>query len=294
MVLLVRVGSSADPADRPGPGVAHGRHAGRGRRRSRRARAERSAGADRARSSTPRSDPTPRFSRSRRSRDSARAPSRCWPTSSRGRSFGTTSSIACGSCGPTACASFATCRRRSPIARSRRRSTARIRTGIWPSARSTRSRRWRSPRSRPSISGAFRPSRAVLVVVGDAPHEEIVADAARAFAHWARRRRTGIERGATVLRCSPTRRAGASRLLLVDRPGRGAVGAAHRARRRVAPHAGLSRAAAAEPRARRAVRQPAEHEPARAQGLHVRRAVVVRVPARAAGRSRCRPACRRT
>ena len=109
-------------------------------------------------------------------------------------------------------------------------------------------------------------------------HAEVDADASRAFAHWGEAPEQH-ESGATGSVLADPDSSG-HRLLLVDRPGAaqselriGHVG-------RVAPHAGLSRAAAAEPRAGRAVRQPAEHEPARAQGLHVRRAVVVRVPAR--------------
>ncbi len=140
MVLLVRVGSSEDPGRSAGPRLAHGRHARRGRRRSRRARAERSAGPARGavrhrgwsrRHVSHAHDAVPI--------QPSRLRARC-RTSSRGRDFRHTSSIACGSCARTACGSFATCRQRSPIARLRRRCTARTRTGISRSARWTRSR----------------------------------------------------------------------------------------------------------------------------------------------------------
>ena len=73
---------------------------------------------------------------------------------------------------------------------------------------------------------------------------------------------------------------------------RAAVGAAHRPRLRLARHARLPRAACCEHGARRPVRQPHQPEPARGQGLHLRRAHGVRLPPRRSGRSRCRPACR--
>jgi zinc protease len=66
---------------------------------------------------------------------------------------------------------------------------------------------------------AFRPSRAVLVVVGDAPHEEILDAATKAFGGWREQPSAGppLENAAErVLQLPP---APASRLLLVDRPG---------------------------------------------------------------------------
>ena len=70
---------------------------------------------------------------------------------------------------------------------------------------------------------------------------------------------------------------------------RAAVGAADRPRGRRAQHARLSRAGDGEHGARRAIQQPHQPEPARGQGLHLRRAHGVRIPApprsiRAAGR----------
>src|SRR4029077_15752710 len=63
----------------------------------------------------------------------------------------------------------------------------------------------------------FLPSRAVLVVVGDAPHAEVAADASRAFAHWgeAPQPREGGATGSVL--ADPD--SSGHRLLLVDRPG---------------------------------------------------------------------------
>jgi zinc protease len=63
----------------------------------------------------------------------------------------------------------------------------------------------------------FLPSRAVLVVVGDAPHAEVDADASQAFAHWGEASEPH-EGGATgSVLADPD--ASGHRLLLVDRPG---------------------------------------------------------------------------
>ena len=61
---------------------------------------------------------------------------------------------------------------------------------------------------------------------------------------------------------------------------RAAVGAAHRPGRRRAHHARLPRAGAVERRARRPVREPPEPDAAPAEGLHLRRAIGLRLPAR--------------
>ena len=74
--------------------------------------------------------------------------------------------------------------------------------------------------------------------------------------------------------------------------GRAAVRAADRPRRRGRDHARLSRAGRGEHGARRPVRQPHQHEPARGQGHHLRRAARRSISAGGRGRSRCRPACR--
>ncbi len=63
----------------------------------------------------------------------------------------------------------------------------------------------------------FLPSRAVLVVVGDAPHAEVDADASRAFAHWGEAPEQH-EGGATGSVLADPDSSG-HRLLLVDRPG---------------------------------------------------------------------------
>ncbi len=66
----------------------------------------------------------------------------------------------------------------------------------------------------------FRPSRAVLVVVGDAPHDDIVQSAEAAFSGWAETAPNGqspsVDTAARVLR--PPEEP-PSRLVLVDRPG---------------------------------------------------------------------------
>ena len=63
----------------------------------------------------------------------------------------------------------------------------------------------------------FLPSRAVLVVVGDAPHAGVVEDASRAFAHWGAAQ-DQPEGGATGSVLADPDSSG-HRLLLVDRPG---------------------------------------------------------------------------
>ena len=122
---------------------------------------------------------------------------------------------------------------------------------------------------------AYQPAHAVLIVVGDLSHDRAVAEAAVAFGGWAAEPAAGDLVAPDIDAPGPA----AHRLLLVDRAGAAQSELRHRPRRRVAPHARLPRAGRRQPRARRAVREPAEHEPARAEGLHLRRAVVVRVPA---------------
>ena len=60
-----------------------------------------------------------------------------------------------------------------------------------------------------------------------------------------------------------------------------------------AAHARLPRAARAQHDPRRPVRQPPQHEPARGQGLHLRRAQRLRLQAQRPARSACRRRCRR-
>ena len=122
---------------------------------------------------------------------------------------------------------------------------------------------------------AFVPARTTVIAVGDASHDELAAAV--------QPRVRGMDAGAVGTRSPIPRRsaapaAPATRLALVHRPGVGAVGAAHRPRRAAAAHARLSRRARRQHDSRRPVRQPHQHEPARGQGLHLRRAHRVRVP----------------
>jgi zinc protease len=66
---------------------------------------------------------------------------------------------------------------------------------------------------------AFPPSRAVLVVVGDAPHEEIVDAAAEAFGSWRKQSSDQPPFENAAERVLEVPAAPTSRLLLVDRPG---------------------------------------------------------------------------
>jgi len=63
----------------------------------------------------------------------------------------------------------------------------------------------------------FLPSRAVLVVVGDAPHAGVVADASRAFAHWGEAPNQHESGASGSVLADPD--SSGHRLLLVDRPG---------------------------------------------------------------------------
>ena len=124
----------------------------------------------------------------------------------------------------------------------------------------------------------FQPEGATLVLAGDRPASELLAAAEAVFGSWANDRAVApIPRDAG--RLDPPRDAGGAAGHRVA-AGLGAVGTAGRARRGLARDAGLSRHHPAERGARRAVRQPLEHEPARGQGLHLRRAHRLRSAAR--------------
>ena len=134
---------------------------------------------------------------------------------------------------------------------------------------------------------AIRPSAATLIAVGDCEHAEIARLAAEAFADWAGggpdARRRGVGRAAAPharIAIVPRRAAPQSELRI-----------GHVAAARDTPdyHALV----VAQHGARRTVRQPHQPEPARGQGLHLRRADGVRVPPHGRVRSRCRRACRR-
>ena len=121
--------------------------------------------------------------------------------------------------------------------------------------------------------------RALTVVAsGDATHDAL-ADARRGGV------RQLVRRGAPPTvpvdpRTFPPPRSAARAPRAAAPARRRAIGVAHRARCRVARDARLPCAAGAEHGARRSVRQPHQHEPARGQGLHLRGADVVRVPPR--------------
>ena len=128
---------------------------------------------------------------------------------------------------------------------------------------------------------AMRPSVATLIAVGDCDHDTIRRLAHDAFGDW---HGAAID-GNAVDPALPQAAAAQHR----PAPRRTAVGAADRPCLRASKHAGLSRAGDGEHGARRAVQQPHQSEPARGQGVHLRRADRVRVPAprrsvRAAGR----------
>ena len=126
---------------------------------------------------------------------------------------------------------------------------------------------------------AFSPERSTLIAVGDATHDALADAAQRAFSRAGRRRQ---RRAATrsldvrVRRASPP-----SRLAIVHRPGaaQSELRIGHVALR--ALDARLSCGARAQHDSRRPVHQPHQHEPARGQGLHLRRQDRVRVPPRA-------------
>ena len=125
---------------------------------------------------------------------------------------------------------------------------------------------------------AYVPARTTVIAVGDASHDALSGrGGARVRGLDARSRRSR----------SPIPQSFPAPAHADVAPGarpprrRGAVGAARRPRRPAAPLARLSRRARRQHDPRRPVRQPDQHEPARGQGLHLRRAHGVRVPPRA-------------
>ena len=146
------------------------------------------------------------------------------------------------------------------------------------------------PRQRdglPSPALTCRPT--TVIAAGDASHDDLIALVERAFDGWHRGPAWPAER----------RRGPGRRRRPADAPGarapagRGAVRAADRPRVGGAGTSRLPPAARAQHDPRRPVRQPDQHEPARGQGLHLRRAHGVRAR-RGPGRSCCRRACSRT
>ena len=120
---------------------------------------------------------------------------------------------------------------------------------------------------------AIKPSETTLIAVGDCDHDAIERLAGEAFAGWERR-------------CGPRRAPGhaaAAAAAVECRPATrcSAVRTAHRSRGGGPQHARLPRARGGEHGARWTVREPDQSEPARGQGLHLRRAHRVRFPAAA-------------
>ena len=116
----------------------------------------------------------------------------------------------------------------------------------------------------------FTPAGATLVIVGDRSEDELLDLAAAMFDPWRAAASTMTIDRAAGLAPPPSAAACGARRHSSAR--RGAIGAAHRSRVRAAIDAGLSEAARPQHHSRRRVRQPAEPELARVEGLHLRRA----------------------
>jgi predicted Zn-dependent peptidase len=118
--------------------------------------------------------------------------------------------------------------------------------------------------------GAFVPASATLVIAGDADPAALTAAAESAFGSW-RAQADGAfvnhEAGRQPPPAAPDRR---PHVRLAG--GIGAVRTAHRPRVRVAQHARLPCTPAAEHDPRRTIREPRQHEPPPGQGVHLRRA----------------------
>ena len=117
----------------------------------------------------------------------------------------------------------------------------------------------------------YDPGFATLIVVGDAH--------ARRARRRSPRERSGLGAAAHRVRAERSRRRRRrpdDRLVLVPSPRRGAVGNAHRPRLGDPQHARLPCAAHTQHDPRRPVRQPDQHEPAREEGVHLRRAYQLR------------------
>ena len=119
----------------------------------------------------------------------------------------------------------------------------------------------------------FVPNNAALVVAGDISMAELRALAEKSFGAWQRGTPAQPALGAPTT--TP------ARVVIVDKPGSpqtqvrvASIGAR-------ALVAGLPAAAGDEHRARRAVLEPHQHEPARGARLHLRRVLAVHVPPRA-------------
>ena len=278
-----------------GAGGAHRRSARRGLRRSRRAGAARQARAPRRAARD----------RSRRRRDAAR------PDDARAFAAESLALLAEMIAKPrfddarlrtrprsarsTACCSCARCRRRSPSARSCGCSTATIRTATCRSAPRTRCERWRWARRRRSTAGCTIRRARRVIAVGNASHDEL-ADADR------RRRSAAGGRRRSAQRIPDPGRAARSRpdppphrMVVVPRP------AAPQSELRIG-HVGVSRGPRRDYHALVTLNlvlggqfvSRINTQPARAQGLHLRRAHDVRFPARARPLRRCMRACSRT
>ena len=293
VLVLVRAGAAFDPADRPGLAAHHRRSARRRLRRprcagaARDARPARRAARHRGRRATRRSSASPRSSGSRAPALALLAEMVARPRLRRRRLRSRARSSAQPAAAVARDAAGA-----SPSACSRERLYGAHPYGHLPIGTEASLRAMAVGEARAFHQQMYDPSRVTVIAVGDAIARRALADSIEAaFGSWQadddRRRPSGSRRAAD-------RRRG--RTELVDRAAgrRAAVGAAHRPRRRGANVAGLSRARHAESGARRPVRQPHQLEPARAQGLHLRRAHQLRLPARPRSVRRCMRACSRT
>ena len=262
---------------RAGPGGVHRRPARRRRRRSRRRPAWPTCWRASAPRSTSRCGPTPPSSRSRRWRATPTARWRCSPICWSARGLPTPTSSACAACGSIGCGRCARRPRRSPIARSR----ARI-YGAHPYGHPGIGT---PPRVRAMTADEIRalPRRAVHAVGDDAGGRPAIIDPTRRTAGRRRRSATGaVRRRPPPPDCStpPPPALGAAACCWCRGPARRNRSCASARCRRRARHARLPRAAAVERRARRPVREPAQPEPAPGEGLHLRRALGLRLPAR--------------
>ncbi len=129
-------------------------------------------------------------------------------------------------------------------------------------------------------AGYIRPADATLVVAGDCDHADVEAVADDVFAGLERRGDNSAASGAHAARPAATE--------LRPPPWCTSIRVAHRTRGGGEKYAGLPRAGRREHGARRPVRQPDQPEPPRGEGIHLRRADVVRLPQTARVRSRCR------